>query len=222
MNIIPGAINTAAQNETPLENAEQHVEEGRGPETMSGTIKTINPKRRQCTISENIQNLLCTQLRAELSNYNLYNTFALYFEHVGLWKMATYWRARSEEENMHHTWIRNYLAACDAKIEYPDVPITKVDITDRVTPFADTVDREIETTSGINRIMNEAMKESDWATVAFLMGDSDEEGKLIREQVEEEKISRAALHIVQQDTDWLNKQDAVYEMYFNLRPNSGD
>lgn len=222
MNIIPGTTNTAAENEKPLEQAEQQVVEQKGPETMADTDKTINSRRRQCTISENIQNLLCTQLRAELSNYNLYNTFALFFEREGLWKMAEYWRARSEEENMHHTWIRNYLASCDARIEYPEVPVTKIDIRNRVAPFADTVDREIETTSGINRIMNEAMKESDWATVAFLMGDSDEEGKLIREQVEEEKISRAALNIVQQDTDWLNKQDALYEMYFNLRPNSGD
>lgn len=183
MRTIPASDNTAARNEKPIEKATEQVAKGSGNKTMEDTLATINTKRRTCTISDKMQNMLCTQMRAELANYNLYNTFALYFGHEGLAKLAAYWKARADEENLHHTWIRNYLIACDARIEYPDVPITKVDITNKITPFSDTVDREIETTGGINRIMNEAMNESDWATVHFLMGSNDEDGQLIKEQV---------------------------------------
>lgn len=36
-------------------------------------------------------------------------------------------------------------------------------------PFAATVDREIETTMGINKIVDQAQKEGDWATFQWLM-----------------------------------------------------
>ncbi len=215
-NGVPGSNNPAAINEQPYQEAKKSGEDG--PQTMNSTEEAINKARRKCTISDNMVKLLCTQMRAELSNYTLYNTFASYFNSEGLYKIEEYWKARADEENMHHKWIRNYLNMCDALIEYADVPPTKIDITDKIVPFADTVDREIETTGGINILMNAATKESDWATVAFLMGDDDEHGQLVREQVEEEKISRRALHMAQQDTDWLTKQDSIYEMYFSIRP----
>ena len=180
---IPGSDNTAASNEKPLEGDTEKVVVAKGTPTMQGTLETINSARRKCTLSETVKNLLLTQLRAELSNYDLYSSFELYFENEGLPKISKYWHSRAEEELMHHSWIKMYLMNCGAVIQYPEVPITKVDITDRLSPFKDTVDREIETTGGINRIMNAAITESDWATVAFLLGDSDEEGKLIREQV---------------------------------------
>ena len=180
---IPGSSNTAADNEAPYKEAKQEVVNQDGPDTMTGTEEAIRKARRKCTISDNMVKLLCTQMRAELSNYTLYNSFASYFNKEGLHKISEYWKARADEENMHHKWIRNYLNICDAIIEYPDVPPTKIDVTDRVVPFADTVDREIETTGGINILMNAAVKESDWATVHFLMGSNDEDGQLIKEQV---------------------------------------
>jgi ferritin len=181
---IPGSNNPATESNQPYQEAQQLVEANKGSQTMSGTEEAIRKARRKCTISDNMVKLLCTQMRAELSNYTLYNSFASYYNGEGLYKIAEYWLARADEENVHHKWIRNYLNMCDAVIEYPEIPPTKVDITDKVAPFADTVDREIETTGGINLLVNEAMKESDWATVKFLMGDDDESGQLVKEQVD--------------------------------------
>lgn len=212
--------NPAAVSQAPYKEAEEIVKQSPGPETMEGTNRAINKERRLCTISTNMVNLLVTQLRAELSNYTLYNTFATYFNKQGLHKLAKYWEARANEEDLHHKWILGYLHRCDAEFEYPDVPATNLDITNNLMPFEATVDREIETTGGINFIVNQAMKESDWATFSFLMGDDEEEGMLVKEQIEEEKISRETLKIAKQDTDWLTIQDYIYELYFNLRPSN--
>lgn len=210
--------NPAVEEKEPYIEAEKIATSESGPKTMEGTERAINKDRRSCTISQAMIDLLVTQLRAELSNYTLYNTFATYFNECGLHKLAKYWEGRSNEEDTHHKWIRNYLHRCDAKFTYPEVPPTNITITDKLMPFEATVDREIETTGGINYIVNEAMKESDWATFTFLMGDSDEEGMLVKEQIEEEKISREALKIARQDTDWLTIQDSIYDLYFGMRP----
>lgn len=209
--------NPAVVNPQPYKEAEKEVQNNTDPATLNTTNRSINKERRLCTISKHMVDLLVTQLRAELTNYTLYNTFATYFNELGLHKVAKYWEGRADEENLHHKWILKYLHQCDAQFTYPDVPATNVDITNKLMPFEATVDREIETTGGINFIANEAMKEADWATFAFLMGD-DEDGKLVREQVEEEKISREALKLARQDTDWLTIQDSIYDLYFNLRP----
>lgn len=82
--------------------------------------------------------------------------------------------------------------------------------------FEITVDREIETTGGINRIASQACKEGDWGTISFLNGNYSD-GKLIPEQIEEESISRTALDIMRMDASILRRQKEVYDFYFNKR-----
>lgn len=41
---------------------------------------------------------------------------------------------------------------------------------------------------------------------------------LVQEQIEEQKISMDVYNIAKQDTDWLTKQDTIYDMYFSVRP----
>jgi ferritin len=106
---------------------------------------------------------------------------------------------------MHHEWIRNYLMQCNVEFEYPEVPAVNVDIDDNLIPFKNTVDREIETTGGINNIVNQAKVENDYATLKFLNGDGDEFGMLVKEQIEEQKISMDIYNIAKIDTDWLTK-----------------
>lgn len=59
------------------------------------------------------------------------------------------------------------------------------------------------------------MKEGDWATFNWLMGDDDEKGRLVKEQVEEESISRTIANMAQEDTDWLTKEDTILSFYRN-------
>lgn len=181
--------------------------------TMKATEKYIDKSRRVCTLSPEIQELLVRQLAAELENHNLYRTFANYFKCQGLPKLYDYFIDRSNEENNHHNWILWYLTYNDAEFQYPEIKAINVDITNRVIPFTATVDREIETTMMINEIAAQALKEGDWATYQWLMGDDEEHGKLVMEQVEEESISRTIAEIAQEDTDWLTKQDTILSFY---------
>lgn len=149
---------------------------------------TITPgeakSRRDCTLSDEMVKTLIRQMQAELENYHLYRTFAGYFSRNDLPKLEEYWRGRANEENLHHNWIFNYLCECDAVFEYPEVRAINVDIPDHVSPFRMTVDREIETTMGIYRIVDQAAEEGDWLTFNWLHADDKENGRLVKEQLE--------------------------------------
>ena len=153
--------NPEVENQAPYQEAEKVATKEDTPQTMEGTEKAINKAKRSCTISDKMINLLLTQLRGELSNYTLYNTFAVYYGCNGLTKLKEYWLARANEEKMHHEWIRNYLISCNVIFEYPEVPAVNVNVDDNLTPFKDTVDREIETTGGINNIVNERISQEE-------------------------------------------------------------
>ena len=90
-----------------------------------------------------------------------------------------------------------------------------MDISNRAYPFEATVDREIETTESINKIVKQAIQEGDWATEAWLKGNDDEHGKLVLEQIEEESISRTIAEMANEDTDWQTKQDTILSFYLD-------
>lgn len=171
--------------------------------------------RRKGTLSEEMIKMLVYQMAHELENHNMYKTFAAYFYRNDLSKLGVYFDERAAEENLHHQWIYNYLTECDAEFTYPQVPAINLDITDHVMPFRLTVDKEIETTLGINQIVNRATEEGDWATFTFLMGDDPKTSKLVLEQREEESVSRTVLGLAEAEGSWLRKQNSILEFYRN-------
>lgn len=206
--------NPSIQNQEPLKEAVDKVKQAEGSDSMETTEKVINKSQRKSLISDEMALLFITQLQSELANHNLYNTFASYYNQKGLYKLVDYWKGRASEEYLHHQWVFNYLNQCNVFFEYPEIPIIKVSIEDDLDPFKFTVDREIETTGSINNIMNLAIDEKDFLTIAFLLGNGTVDGKLIPEQSEEMKLSMEALNIAKRDTDWLAKQDVIYNLYF--------
>lgn len=197
------------------EKTEQGVQTASAIPTMQYTEKNIDKSRRICPLSNTMVEMLVKQMSAELANHSLYMTFANYFEVEGLPKLGTYWVGRAKEEYLHHEWIYKYLTTNDALFQYPSVPAINVDITDRVMPFAATVDREIETTLSIHKIVDQAQREGDWATFQWLNGESKEEGMLVKEQVEEESISRTILDMAREQATWLRKERAILAFYRN-------
>lgn len=141
-------------------------------------------KRRICTLSNKMVELLLRQLSHELYNHNLYRSFANYYGINGLAVLESYYIKRAEEEKLHHDWIINYLNYNDAAVVYPEIPVIKEDWNDLVTPFKLTVDKEIETTNLIKEMVDYSLAEKDWFTFAWLMGNSPIEGKLLPEQVD--------------------------------------
>lgn len=186
-------------------------------DTMKYTNKVIDTSRRECTLSKEMIEMLVKQLSAELANHSLYRTFANYFAVEGLPKLQLYFEGRAKEEYLHHDWIYKYLTDNDAVFQYPTVPPINVEITDRVMPFDATVDREIETTMSINLIVDQALKEKDWATFQWLNADGDDDGAmLVKEQVEEESISRTIADMAKMEASWLRKENAILDFYNSL------
>lgn len=177
------------------------------------STKQVDVKRRQCTLSENIQKLLLRQLKHELYNHNLYMSFSNFFGVQGLSVLEEYYKQRADEEYLHHSWIRKYLNQNDSEYIYPDIPSISEKFEDNVTPFKLTVDKEIETTKLIYEIVEQALEEGDWATFTWLNGNDPEEGMLVKEQVEEESISRTALDIAQSEGSWLRKEKSIMNAY---------
>ena len=211
--------NPPVTNEQPYEEADKKTkvqDVDNNQDVLNSTKAVVKSSRRKCSISEEVKNMFVAQLQAELTNFAMYNTFAVWFETNGLDKLGEYYRARADEELLHHKWIMDYLSDCDANFKYPSTPNIDIDINDAVQPFEMTVDREIETTGGINRIANQCCKEGDWGTISFLNG-TYSDGKLIPEQIEEESISRTALDIMRMDASILKREQEVYNMYFNKR-----
>ena len=163
--------------------------------------------RKVCQVSEKIQELLVKQAAHELRNFNLYNSFSNYFSLEGIVDLQEYYAKRAIEEKMHHQWILDYMNDADARIEYPIIeanPEQKVDSI--LSPFIATVEREILTTQMIFAIYDQAISEKDFMTASWLYE------KLIKEQIEEESISRMAVSIMETDADIFVKADRILEL----------
>lgn len=189
---------------------------------MEKTVKSIDKSKRICTLSKEMVDMLVIQLGAELTNKHLYMTFANFFGTNGFPKLEEYFIKRAEEEELHHRWIFWYLGYCDAEFQYPAIEPIQVEIPTYEYPFLATVDREIETTMGINKIVEQALAEKDWATFNWLHGSSKEEGMLVKEQIEEESVSRTIADMAQEGTDWLIKQDSIYSFYMGYPNRNND
>ena len=151
--------------------------------------------RKLVLVSETISNLLIKQLAHELKNYNLYKSFANYYDVEGCVALAEYYKKRADEELNHHNWIYEYLTDGDIKFMYPTIEQNSEKPTDYVMPFRATVDREIQTTQMIYAIYEAAIAEKDYMTASWLFD------KLIKEQIEEENTSRMALTIMEEESD---------------------
>lgn len=199
--------------------ADDMARKAKTEDTDKTTVGAINTDMRKFIISSNMVDLLNNQLQDEIMNHNLYRTFALFFRSKGLFKLEEYYNLRAKEELEHHDWIYGYLSYCGIPLQYPGVQPINIDgIKDEVEIFSMTVDREIETTAHVNEIYKTAMREGDFGTIAWLMGNSTVKGNLIPEQTEEMSISNDVLRIAKQDADWISKADSILEYYKKTRP----
>lgn len=162
--------------------------------------------RRLVLISSKISELLVKQIAHELKNYNLYRTFANYYDVNGILDLAEYYNKRADEEKLHHDWIYNYLTDGDVTFMYPPIEQNSEVPTDYVMPFKATVTREIQTTQMIYVIYEAACAEKDYMTASWLYE------KLIKEQIEEENTSRMALTIIEEDSDIYLRADKILDL----------
>lgn len=163
--------------------------------------------RKLSQLSPEVGNLLVRQLSHELKNFTLYNSFANFFSLEGIVDLQEYYTKRAEEEKHHHDWILAYLHDADFKVIYLPVEQNKEqEVEFWITPFTATVTREIETTQMLYAIYDVALTQKDFMTTSWLYE------KLIKEQIEEESISRMAVTIMEQEGDIYLKGEQILDL----------
>jgi ferritin len=163
--------------------------------------------RKLSQLSPEIGDLLTKQLAHELKNFVLYNGFANYFSLEGIVDLQEYYTKRAEEEKHHHDWILGYLHDADFRAIYSVIEQNKEQTVDSwITPFTATVTREIETTQMLYAIYELAISQKDFMTASWLYE------KLIKEQIEEESISRMAVSMMEIEGDIYLKAEKILEL----------
>ena len=162
--------------------------------------------RKLCLISPAIGDLLTKQVAHELKNFNLYMSFANFFSVEGIVDLEEYYRKRAHEELNHHQWIMDFLSDADYKFKYPQVDFNTEEFSDYITPFKQTVDREILTTQMLYKIYETATAEKDFMTASWLYE------KLIKEQIEEENTSRMAVTIMEEESNIFARANRVLDL----------
>ena len=162
--------------------------------------------RKLSLISPALAELLVKQIAHELKNRNLYLSYANFFSVEGIIDLEEYYRKRADEENSHHQWIMDYLSDGDFKFTYPAVEQNTEKYEDYVTPFKQTVDREILTTQMLYAIYEAATAEKDFMMSSWLYE------KLIKEQIEEENLSRMARTIIEESSDIYLRAEKILDL----------
>lgn len=165
--------------------------------------------RKLCLISDSIGQLMVKQIAHELKNRNLYLSFANFFSVEGIVDLEEYYRKRAEEENNHHQWLMDFLSNGDYKFMYPAVEMNTEKVTEYLDPFQQTIDREIQTTQMIYVIYEQALSEKDFMTASWLYE------RLIKEQIEEENVSRQAQTIMEETSDIYLKAERILDLLGN-------
>jgi len=165
--------------------------------------------RKLSLINNEIGQLMVKQIAHELKNYNLYLSYANYFSVEGILDLEEYYKKRAKEENNHHKWLMNYLSEADFKFMYPAVEMNTEKINNYIDPFVQTVDREILTTQMLYAIYEQATAEKDLMTAWWLYE------TLIKEQIEEENVSRMARTIIEEPADIFIKAGHILSLLKN-------
>lgn len=130
-------------------------------------------------LSNKMLKALNAHLNEELYSSYLYLSMAAYFEAKNLKGFANWMKIQSAEENMHGMKFFNYILQKGGKVTLAQINAPKVEWKNIPEVFADTLKHEQKITGLINKLVEAAIAEKDYATHTFLQW-------FVTEQVEEE------------------------------------
>jgi len=130
-------------------------------------------------ISIKMQKALNTHLNEEFYSSYLYLSMAAYFEAKNLKGLANWMRIQSTEEQMHGMKFFDFILQKGGKINLTQLGAPKIEWKSISEVFADTLKHEKKISGLINKLVEVAMAEKDFATNTFLQW-------FVTEQVEEE------------------------------------
>ena len=130
-------------------------------------------------LTPKMQKALNTHLNEEFYSSYLYLSMAAYFEAKNLKGFANWMRIQSTEEQMHGMKFFNFILQKGGKVSLMPIEAPKIEWKSISEVFADTLKHERKISGLINKIVEAAITEKDYATHTFLQW-------FVTEQVEEE------------------------------------
>lgn len=130
-------------------------------------------------ISAKMQKVLNTHLNEEFYSSYFYLSMAAYFEAKNLKGFANWMRIQANEEQMHGMKFFNFILQKGGKVILSEIGAPKIEWKSISEVFADTLKHEQKISGLINKLVEVAMLEKDFATNNFLQW-------FVTEQVEEE------------------------------------
>lgn len=140
-------------------------------------------------ISDEMNTALNEQIGYEFGSSLEYVSLATYFDSDNLPALAAHYYRQAEEERDHAMRIVKYVVEAGGRVEIPAVakPRSTFQSAEEVAQFA--LDSEVELTKRINRLVELAIKESDYITHNFLQW-------FLAEQLEEVSVADTLLGII--------------------------
>ena len=136
--------------------------------------------------NKKIEALLNKQMNAEFYNSHLYQAMAGWFEGQNLPGFAQWMEVQAGEERGHAMRIYNHLKERRAAILVEGVPAAPNKYKSALEAFTAAFEHEVHVSKEINKLMEAALAEKDFATVEMLRW-------FVTEQVEEEAQTDAIL-----------------------------
>jgi ferritin len=130
-------------------------------------------------LSAKMQKALNSHLNEEFYSSYLYLSMAAYFEAKNLKGFANWFRIQTQEEYMHGMKFFDFILQKGGKVTLAQIAAPKVEWKSIPEVFTETLKHEQKITGLINKLVEVAMLEKDFATNNFLQW-------FVTEQVEEE------------------------------------
>lgn len=130
-------------------------------------------------ISAKMLKALNSHLNEEFYSSYLYLSMAAYFEARNLKGFANWFRIQSSEEQLHGMKFFNFILQKGGKVTLSEIAVPKIEWKSIQEVFDDTLKHEQKISGLINKLVDVAMIEKDYATNTFLQW-------FVTEQVEEE------------------------------------
>ncbi|MCZ2356797.1 MAG: ferritin [Bacteroidia bacterium] len=145
-------------------------------------------------ISDKLHEMLNEQIANELYSCNLYLSMASYFLDLELNGFANFFLVQVEEENFHAMRQFKYLHDVDGKLILRAIEAPQTGFKSIKNVFEITMEHEKKVTKSINKMIQQAVKENDFATHTFLQW-------FVTEQVEEEATVKNILKKIEMVAD---------------------
>jgi ferritin len=128
-------------------------------------------------LSKKMEQALNSQINMEIASGYLYLSMAAYFESENLPGFANWMMKQWQEEVGHGMKIYNYVNDRGGKIKLKAIPEPEAKWDSPLAAFEASLKHEKKVTESIGKLVDQALKEADYATNAFLQWFVTEQGE---------------------------------------------